>query len=1343
VIIDRGSAADTRVRAHALVAALLVAAPWMATGCGDASRAVDVTSDTDADLDAAVADTDAVGESVAALVQTLGATSLGTTSLSVNGRVQPRGAPGHWWFEHGETTAYGRSTPRRQLGPRLLAHYREGWDTGLGGWRGGSGEDLVFHPEEGGFVRYTEPTGTDYNHSDGIGWLHLVQYFYPGHFDLDHPSAALGGASPDLTDAVVSVRLRGVRWDGRTRWPDPAVPVPFDRGDELVWWSQVDATAAEDQSRMSNWAHTGAFLTDALYSGQWSTRSYRLRADTRDWTYAGQDRSQGRDVYVYHPLGEVLSDLDVDLFHLLLFVDSAFLLGSGYDPSTGRVSAPCAIDFDAIDITYRNRSLLLPSNGGALVSSPADARGDAAALTDGHRHGAGHTWVSGPSPTEPLVFEYTLAVPVTVERVQIHNDPEHPSREVEVSVSADGATWSTIASGELPRVGVHGPSFAYRLWSGLAAEARRVRVTVRGGYRPDAWGLGEIEVFGTGAVFETDDDWYSVTEDLPGDLVAGRTYHYRLVVETSAGRFTGEDVTYTVPTGAPEVTSADATAIGERRVRLAGVVNTLGREGSYRFQLGPDTRYGFETKPWRTGPEITPRTFSRIIDFAHPDLAALPGGSVVHWRIVYCEACDTAAEVVIAGDDRTLTVPHAEPPRIDTIDPALGDPLGGVRVTIVGAHLAGATITVGGAPCDEVEALGDATLGCRTPALPAGRHDVRATTGVGDAVLAGGFEAWSPAELAGARLFDARVGVETGAAKTLYEWQRTSAEIAPDWRVRDGNTLTWLPSTGRFWMVGGWNGYQEPDGFSRVDPDLGVYPLQNTTNEVWSSPDGVAWRLELPHEHAQFERRHVHNTVLWNDALWVVGGDSHQGRYNHDVIRSADGVTWTAVLAPGEPPWEPRALQVAGVYDGKLWMAGGQDLLGDPATYVFHNDVWSTEDGVHWTEVAADAPASDTRWAGCGLVDGLVAFRGAMWLVGCAQYRENEVGTTMANEVWSTMDGLTWTRHATPPWAGKSWPNVVVWDDKLWILFGYTYGDPANGWPAGNANEVWFSEDGERWEALPIDYPAPGSHAQGVAVRDDRLLYAGGNYTFGFGAGVDRSAWQLVPFRGAAVTRWTDRGGDALSVAPPEPEARPVLVTDAFGAGEPGLQLDGSRSVLALEGGIDEQPAGRAVLWVARAPYLPLPWGWEETYAPIGTVLGGLDASGYPNSSIGLSGGALVMVNREPGVGPVGEPLWARVEAGSGLQDGPGAARLVGMSHATDGTVTAWVDGVEVATSGGAAYASPRSWSRIGGSMEGPYYGPSSRFAGTLGAVLVLPRALDAPTMRRVHAWARGRFGVP
>lgn len=706
-----------------------------------------------------------------------------------------------------------------------------------------------------------------------------------------------------------------------------------------------------------------------------------------------------------------------------------------------------------------------------------------------------------------------------------------------------------------------------------------------------------------------------------------------------------------------------------------------------------------------------------------------------------------------SGDASTTTTAAPTALEASSVDPSIADPIGGSRLTIRGIgfaatadHPAVTAVTIGGVATTAVTVISDTELRVMTaPMTPASGLDVVVQRAEVAVTLAGAVDAWSPAELPSARLFDAAVGVETEEPATLYEWQRLTAEISPGWRGRDGNTLTWLPSTGRFWMVGGWNGYQEPDGFSSVPPDS-VYPLQNTTDEVWSSADGSSWTLELAHGHGQFQRRHSHNTLLWRDKLWMIGGDTHQGFYNHDVVSSADGVSWTVELGPGaakSPPWVPRALQMSGVYAGKLWTAGGQDLLGPQDAFVYHNDVWSTEDGVHWSEVAADAPASDTRWAGCGLLDGLVEFHGEMWLVGCARYRDDGAPTTMSNEVWSTTDGAVWHEHATPPWIGKSWPNVLVWDDRLWILFGYTYGDPAHGWTAGNSNEAWFTKDGETWTSLPIDAPVPGSHAQGVASVGDELLFAGGNYSFGFGLGWDKSAWRLVPFRGDAVRSWVDRGELALHVAVAEDAARPVRVPDAFGAGRAGLQFDGSATELALEG-IDELPEGESVFWVARAPYVPVPFGWDETFAPVCTLVGGpIDGGWAPRASIGLSGGRVTMLSLEDALGESGEPLWTRVEGGTGLQEGPGEVRMAGLTYAKDGVVQVYVDGVADGPPAAADYGKPRAWSRLGGSLEDGYYGPNTRFAGTLGALLLLPTAADAATVTRIHAWARGRFDVP
>ncbi|MGC4079582.1 MAG: hypothetical protein QM702_21575 [Rubrivivax sp.] len=416
-------------------------------------------------------------------VVTYPATTLGTTAMSVNGRIQPHGLPARYWFEHGPTTAYGSQTEPKALPGKLAAFYRESWDTSAGGWRGGSGDDLKFVPQgglAGGYVHYQEPTGNDYNHEDGIGILHLTQYFYPGIFAQEQqPTAALGGQDPDMRDAKITIAVRGTGWNAS--------------GTELLWWSQNDllhgASPADGNVRYSNWAHTGFMLTDRLFSGRWETVEYRLWNDTTDWTYAGTNQELNhelnRSVYVYCPLDQVLSHLDIDVFHVLTFVDP-------YHPPTG------SIDFDELQIAYRNHSVVFPPNGGKLVSSTKGVE-DPAALTDGWRNGPSHAWKAEPQVTllqpQPMELVYELAHPVKIDRVQLHQHPEYPSKDVEVAVD-DSGTWTTIASDVMAEGSPFGPNFAFLLKKDLGTvfdrATRRVRVRILSGYKKEFWGLGEI-----------------------------------------------------------------------------------------------------------------------------------------------------------------------------------------------------------------------------------------------------------------------------------------------------------------------------------------------------------------------------------------------------------------------------------------------------------------------------------------------------------------------------------------------------------------------------------------------------------------------------------------------------------------------------------------------------------------------------------------------------------------------------------------------------------------------------------------------------------------------------------
>lgn len=701
--------------------------------------------------------------------------------------------------------------------------------------------------------------------------------------------------------------------------------------------------------------------------------------------------------------------------------------------------------------------------------------------------------------------------------------------------------------------------------------------------------------------------------------------------------------------------------------------------------------------------------------------------SAVLGVVAWLAACDvttppvdlapSASDLATSTPDLATTAPLA----IDAVEPRIVDTLGHSRVVLTGVGLLGATsVSFGGIAATSFVVESDTRLRATTPALPLGTHPVRVNRGAVDTTRLDEVVAWSPVELADARVFDSGIGIDgvDGAAPARsYEWAERTHEIAPTWRWRDGNTLDWLPGTGKFWMVAGWNGEAPPLGFDYVDPALGLTP-HPTTNEVWSSTDGISWTLELPDDHPGFDRRHSHSSMYWRDRLWIIGGDWWRHAYNHDVVSSSNGVDWTIEVA--QTPWEDRALHVAGVYADKLWMVGGQKGHGLEAEYVYHNDVWSSDDGVHWTEVLPDGPASATRWAPRGMVNNLVEWHGRMWLVGGGTYTET-LPRTMYPEVWSTTDGVTWQEHTAPPWVERQWHNVVVFDDRLWVLMGYSD-------HGGNLADAWYSDDGETWTMLPAPTQiAPGSHAQGVAVGPDFLLYAGGNYSYGTGAINDKSAWRLRAFRGVAAATWHARDGGAAVTA--AEGARPIWDQNAFAPGVPGLQFD-STAMMQLATS-ELQPNGRSVFWIARAPALPEPIGWDEapTVNPQTIVVG--DGDGQ-SCAVGYGGGDLYYT----GASALG---WQRARIAADVRRGESSARLVGFTHDASGALRAYVDGLATGEVSDIGYSEQNGWSRIG---SGYGDAPSIRLIGTLGAVIVLPYAVDEATVAQLHAWAKGRFGV-
>ena len=246
------------------------------------------------------------------------------------------------------------------------------------------------------------------------------------------------------------------------------------------------------------------------------------------------------------------------------------------------------------------------------------------------------------------------------------------------------------------------------------------------------------------------------------------------------------------------------------------------------------------------------------------------------------------------------------------------------------------------------------------------------------------------------------------------------------------------------------------------------------TNESysWSTPNGLDYTR---HDKTDWQGRLSPNYVFFRDALWLIGGmelvgsDFQNGTFTNVLWSSRDGVTWQDV---GQAAWPARKSAAVAVYRDKLWVLGGStSVASDGDNDAFINDVWSSEDGVIWTEVTAAAPWAPRADAG------IEVFNDELYLVGGSGH----------NDVWRSANGRDWTQViAEADWNVRNDQGSAVFDGKLWVFGGYV-GDHRNA-----QNDVWFSTDGVSWTRAVDNAPwSPRSGAHNAVFQNKLWIFSG------------------------------------------------------------------------------------------------------------------------------------------------------------------------------------------------------------------------------------------------------------
>jgi hypothetical protein len=317
-----------------------------------------------------------------------------------------------------------------------------------------------------------------------------------------------------------------------------------------------------------------------------------------------------------------------------------------------------------------------------------------------------------------------------------------------------------------------------------------------------------------------------------------------------------------------------------------------------------------------------------------------------------------------------------------------------------------------------------------------------------------------------------------------YTWVNVTQNAA--YAPRDGAGA--LVYKDRMWLIGGWNPF-----------DKELFP-KICSNDVWSTTDGAEWTMVKPNTFSdsrydpekEWEGRHTAGYVVFKDKMWIIGGDVNQHHYHYDVWNSEDGAVWNHVNRDAKVPWGPRALHHTLVFKNKIWVMGGQTLPHfAPAEERFYDDIWNSSDGVNWKKIEPAEP----RWPQRGMIGGNVVFKNRMWILGGGTYdTPAHPQRLFYNDVWSSPDGVHWTRHVEhAPWQPRQYHDVAVFDGRMWVL---------EGWNKENRNDVWYSSDGVNWYELP-NTPWNPRHAASVFVYRDALWMVAGN-------NMEKDVWKLV-----------------------------------------------------------------------------------------------------------------------------------------------------------------------------------------------------------------------------------------
>ncbi len=186
-----------------------------------------------------------------------------------------------------------------------------------------------------------------------------------------------------------------------------------------------------------------------------------------------------------------------------------------------------------------------------------------------------------------------------------------------------------------------------------------------------------------------------------------------------------------------------------------------------------------------------------------------------------------------------------------------------------------------------------------------------------------------------------------------------------------------------------------------------IWVMEGNRNTVKKSTDGINWETVsfsgAVADNTHYLPRNQHQSAVFNGRLYIVGGSGRSDVWSTDGSLNADNqVTWIQNKPDDDSAFSGRNGHQLVVFDGAMWLIGGTS--GNTRL----NDIWFTEDGNNWLDLTGN-PFTERTEHVCIVEEGIL---NRMWIIGGDGINPN-TGNTVAslNDAWYSFDGFDWVQY--------------------------------------------------------------------------------------------------------------------------------------------------------------------------------------------------------------------------------------------------------------------------------------------------------------------------------------------